>query len=412
MKKAKQFEISQFVVKEAFERVKANKGSAGIDEQSIQKFEEKLEKNLYTLWNRMSSGAYFPPAVRSVEIPKSGGGKRRLGIPTVSDRVAQMVTKMYIEPEVEPKFHPSSFGYRPGRSALHAIEKARAQCMQRWWVIDLDIKAFFDCLDHGIMMKLLREHTNCKWILLYMERWLKAPLQLPDGKLVARQCGSPQGSVVSPLMANIYLHHAFDIWMRENFPRVEFERYADDIVVHCVSEKQAEYVMARIKQRLAQFKLELHPEKAKIVFCKNANRPGSYEQEQFSFLGYTFRPRSCRNSQGQMFVGFVPAISNAAAKKLRQTIRSWQLSKWTARTLEYIASEINPRIQGWINYYGRFHASALDPVLAKVNDHLVKWVARKFKRFHRRLAQARKWLLGIARARPSLFAQWRAGVFP
>lgn len=290
MNKAKQFAISESIVLAAFEKVKANKGAAGVDEQSIEQFEQNLEANLYRIWNRMSSGTYFPPPVKSVEIPKSSGGIRTLGVPTVADRVAQMVVKMYLEPEVEPKFHPDSYGYRPNKSAHDAVAKAAERCHQKWWVIDLDIKSFFDSLDHELMMKMVRLHTNCRWILLYIERWLKAPLQREDGTLVARDRGSPQGSVISPLLANIYLHHAFDTWMVKNCPRVNFERYADDIVVHCY-EGQTRNVLSDITWRLKQFKLEVHPEKTKSVFCKQADRPGDYPNTAFDFLGFTFRPR-------------------------------------------------------------------------------------------------------------------------
>lgn len=294
MHKAKQFAISESVVRAAFEKVKANKGAAGVDEQSVEDFEQNLEANLYKIWNRMSSGTYFPPPVKSVEIPKASGGTRRLGVPTVADRVAQMVVKMYLEPEVEPKFHPDSYGYRPRKSALDAVAKATERCHQKWWVIDLDIKGFFDSLDHAILMRMVRTHTTCRWILLYIERWLKAPLQLEDGTLVARDRGSPQGSVISPLLANIYLHHAFDMWMVKYCPKVKFERYADDIVAHCY-EGQTKNVLSAIAYRLKLFKLELHPEKTKIVYCKQADRPGTYPNMAFDFLGFTFRARGMRN---------------------------------------------------------------------------------------------------------------------
>jgi len=228
MNKAKQFHISETVVQEAFNRVKANRGAAGVDRQSIETFEQELDKNLYKVWNRMSSGSYFPSPVRSVQIPKSAGGMRTLGIPTVEDRVAQMVVKMYLEPEVDKLFHPDSYGYRPGRSALQAVGQARERCFKYDWVIDLDIRAFFDSIDHVQMLELVRKHTNSRWILLYVERWLKAKLQQEDGTLVDRDRGSPQGSVISPLLSNIYLHHAFDSWMAAEMPRIPFERYADD----------------------------------------------------------------------------------------------------------------------------------------------------------------------------------------
>lgn len=412
MKEAKQFEISQTVVREAFERVKANKGAAGVDRQSIEDFEADLERNLYKLWNRMSSGTYFPPAVRCVEIPKKGTGIRTLGVPTVADRVAQMVAKLYLEPTVEPIFHEDSYGYRPTKSALDAVGKTRERCMQRWWAIDLDIRAFFDSLDHQHLVEFLKRHTDNRWILLYTERWLKAPLQKEDGTLSPRDCGSPQGSVISPLYANVFLHHVFDRWMAEKFDTTKFERYADDIIVHCVTEKQAKYILHEIKQRFAEYKLELHPEKTKIVYCKTVNRPGSHEHESFDFLGYTFRPRGCKSANGQMFVGFVPAMSDAAGKEIRQTIRSWKLHQRSEKSLDEIARIINPKVQGWINYYGRFYRSEMVPTLARLNDYLVRWAMRKFKRFHRRPRQARDWLIDLAKAQPTLFAHWKIGVLP
>ncbi len=293
--KARQFVISQATVQEAFVRVKANKGSAGVDKQSIEDFEQDLEKNLYRIWNRMSSGTYFPPPVKCVEIPKKGG-VRRLGVPTVADRVAQMVVKLYLEPEVESQFHKDSYGYRPNKSALDAVATARRRCLERSWVIDLDLQSFFDTLDHTLVLEMLKKHTNCRWILLYVERWLKAPIQLPDGTLAERNCGSPQGSVISPLLSNIVLHHVFDSWLATSYPNVPFTRYADDALVHCETQKQAVYVRDVITRRFAKHMLKVHPQKTKIVYCKDAKRFGSHEHEQFDFLGYTFRPRCAKMS--------------------------------------------------------------------------------------------------------------------
>ncbi len=411
MHKAKQFAISESVVQMAFEKVKANKGAAGVDEQSVEEFEQNLEANLYKIWNRMSSGSYFPPPVRSVEIPKSSGGVRTLGVPTVADRVAQMVVKMYLEPEVEPKFHPDSYGYRPNKSAHDAVAKASERCHRKWWVIDLDIKSFFDSLDHELMMKMVRLHTKCRWILLYIERWLMAPLQREDGTLVARDRGSPQGSVVSPLLANIYLHHAFDMWMVKNCPKVNFERYADDIVVHC-NEGQTRNVLSAITYRLKQFKLEVHPGKSKIVYCKQADRPGDYPNKAFDFLGFTFRPRGMRNKAGQIFLGFGPAISDRAAKEIRQTIRKWELHKRVNTSLEELARTINATVRGWTNYYGRFYKSRLYRPLAGINHFLIKWAMWKYKRKRKQPKQTRTWLIEIAERNPNLFEHWKFGVKP
>jgi group II intron reverse transcriptase/maturase len=412
MNKAKQFWISETIVQEAFNKVKANRGAAGVDKQSVEDFEQELDKNLYRVWNRMSSGTYFPPPVRSVEIPKSTGGTRMLGIPTVEDRVAQMVVKMYLEPEVDKLFHSDSYGYRPGRSALQAIERTRGRCFKYDWVIDLDLKAFFDSIDHNLMMELVRKHTNSRWILLYIERWLKAKIQKEDGTLVDRDCGSPQGSVISPLISNIYLHHAFDAWMAENFPHIPFARYADDAVLHCVSEAQAKLVLSKVSDRLSAYKLGVHPEKTKIVYCKTANRGGTSKYHSFDFLGYTFRPRSCRNFRGEIFLGYGPGISDKAGKRIREEIKTWKLHLRSDASLHEIAKSINKQVQGWINYYGRFTRSAMQSTLAVLNVDLIKWAIRKFKRFKRSPKKVREWFMGIAESNPNLFAHWKAGCPP
>ena len=408
--KTKPFDISKHVVWEAYLRVKANKGAAGIDEQAIADFEKELKNNLYKIWNRMSSGSYFPPPVRTVSIPKSGGGLRKLGIPTVGDRIAQMVVKLYLEPEVEGHFHPDSYGYRPGKSALDAVGQARERCWKYDYVIDLDIKGFFDNLEHSLIMRAVKKHTNSEWILLYIERWLKAPVQQEDGTLVERDRGTPQGSVISPLLANLFMHHAFDKWMQENHPYAPFERYADDVVVHCNSEQQAKYVLTAIAKRLGQCKLELHPEKTRIVYCKDGKRKGSYERERFDFLGFTFRPRLSKDKRGRYFVNFVPAISDKAGKAINGTMRRWRLHLQSDRTLEELAQVVNPRVQGWINYYGSYYRSAIHQHLRQLEAYLVRWAIRKYKRFKRNKPWARVWLGRVARREPGLFAHWRLGI--
>ena len=410
--KAKPFCISKWVVWEAYKRVKANKGAAGVDEESIVDFEGDLKNNLYKIWNRMSSGSYFPPPVRTVEIDKRDGGQRRLGIPTVSDRVAQMVVKMYFEPKVEPHFHPGSYGYRPEKSALEAVGVAQLRCWRYNWVVDLDIRGFFDNIDHDLMVRAVRKHTDCKWILLYVERWLKAPAQMQDGTLVERNKGTPQGGVISPLLANLFLHYAFDKWMERELPTIPFERYADDVICHCVSEKQAKFVRDIVKRRLAECRLELHPEKTKIVYCKDANRPDDYPNEKFDFLGFTFRPRLAMNREGQCYVRFSPAVSNKASKSIRQTIRSWRLSRRSDKSLEDFARMFNPIIRGWINYYGSYYKSALRPIFDQLNRCLRKWAMRKYKKLRGRPRRARYWLGRIARRQPYLFAHWLWGAQP
>jgi group II intron reverse transcriptase/maturase len=409
LNKAKPFDISKRAVWEAYKRVKANKGAAGIDGESIAEFEEDLKNNLYKLWNRMSSGSYFPPPVRGVEIPKDDGRKRPLGIPTVADRIAQAVVKAYLEPEVEQCFHPDSYGYRPGKSAVDAVGVARQRCWRYDWAVDLDIKGFFDNLDHDLLMRAVRKHTDCKWVLLYIERWLKAPVQLEDGSLVERDKGTPQGGVVSPLLANLFLHYAFDEWMRRNYPGLPFERYADDIIVHCRSEKQARWIKAEIGKRLLGCKLELHPEKTKVVYCKDSSRGGKYPDEKFDFLGYTFRPRMSRSRKGHYFVSFSPAVSKKAAMKMRRVMRSWQVHRRSDKSIEDLSQFCNPVLRGWINYYGQYRKSELSRTFQLFNRILIRWAMRKYKRLRRRVNKAVRWLARIVRTQPWLFVHWQAG---
>jgi group II intron reverse transcriptase/maturase len=388
MDQAKPFSISKQVVWEAYKEVKANQGAAGVDSESIEEFEKDLKNNLYKIWNRMSSGTYIPPPVLTVAIPKKDGGQRRLGIPTVGDRVAQTVVKKYLEPEVEPHFHPDSYGYRPGKSALAAVGVTRERCWRYNWVIDLDIRGFFDNLDHALVMRAVGKYTQSRWILLYVERWLKAPIKLEDGTLVEREKGTPQGGVASPLLANIFLHLAFDEWMRRKHPEAPFERYADDIVVHCKSEEQAQQLLRAIEKRLAQCKLDLHPEKTKIVYCKDDDRRGRYGNEKFDFLGYTFRARRSKNRWGRYFINFSPAVSNKAAKKMRQEMRRWRLNLRSDKSIDDLARMWNPVIRGWIQYYGRYYRSALNPVFRHLNVYLVRWAGRKYKRLSRHRQRA------------------------
>lgn len=398
------------MVWEAYLRVKANKGAAGVDDISISKFEEKLKDNLYKLWNRMASGSYMPPPVRAVSIPKANGGERILGIPTVADRIAQMVVTKYLEPLVEPCFHPDSYGYRPGKSALDAVETARKRCWRSDWVIDLDIKGFFDNLDHQLVMRAVRKHTDCRWVLLYLERWLKAPMQREEGTLKNRDRGTPQGGVCSPLLANIFMHHAFDEWMRRNHPQMWFERYADDALVHCKTEPQAILMRRAIEMRLAQCKLELHPEKTQIVYCKDDDRRKKYPQESFDFLGYTFRPRRAKNKYGKFFVSFLPAISNKAKNGIRKDIRGWRIHLITWTSLESIAAKVNPVVRGWYQYYGRFYKSEMYPVLRNVERYLILWARRKYKRLANHGGQARQYLGGVCKRTPGLFEHWKLGL--
>lgn len=410
MNKTKPFSISKQSVMVAWESVKAKKGAGGIDEESLEDFESNLKSNLYKLWNRMSSGTYFPAPVKGVEIVKSDGRKRLLGLPTVSDKVAQAVVKHYLEPQLEPTFHEDSYGYRPGKSALEAVGVARKRCWRQNWCIDLDIKGFFDNLDHELMMKAVRFHTKEKWIHLYVERWLKAPIQQVNGEITARDRGTPQGGIISPLLANLFMHHAFDDWMKRHLPQVKFERYCDDVLAHCRSQKEAKEVLEAIRSRLKECGLELHPEKTKIVYCKDADRKGSYEHESFDFLGYTFRPRLSKNKWGKTFVNFTPAISEQAAKRIRKAIRSWKIHLRSDKNITDLARMYNAQVQGWVNYYGRYYKSAMYPILGNIERNLIRWVMRKYKRYRGHKRRAKHWLGRVRKREPNLFVHWRLGL--
>lgn len=397
----------------AYKRVKANKGSAGIDDQTIEEFDRDLKNNLYKLWNRMSSGSYFPPPVLFSEIPKKDRGKRPLGIPTVADRIAQTVVELVLEPKIEPHFHPDSYGYRPRKSALDAVGVCRQRCWRMDWVLDLDIKGFFDNIRHDLLMHALRRHTDNKWVLLYIERWLAAPFQKRDGTLIERKQGTPQGSVISPLLANLYLHYALDEWLRRNHPSALFERYADDIVLHGRTKMGVERLRDAIRERLMECGLELHPEKTRIVYCKDELRKGSWPIVSFDFLGYTFRPRRSRTKQGRIFVNFSPAISQKSKSEIYEKIRRWQLHRRTDLSLNDLAEWINPIIRGWINYYGKYYKKALYHIFFNLNRILFKWARRKFKRLKGSLSKAIDWFSKVAVRDPKLFAHWeRLGVIP
>jgi len=403
----KPFSISKEIVWEAYLQVRARKGSAGVDAQSMEDFESDLKKNLYRIWNRMSSGTYFPPPVLLVVIPKRDGGERKLGVPTITDRIAQTVVKKILEPLVEPEFHRDSYGYRPGRSAHDAVGRARERCWKFNWVLDLDVQAFFDTLDHALVMRAVKRYTQSRWVLLYVERWLKAPLQLQDGTLEPRTSGTPQGGVISPLLANIFLHLAFDQWMQDTHPEVPFERYADDVIVHCRTEAQAKVLQRSIETRLARCRLRVHPQKTKIAYCKDSNRLESHSVQSFDFLGFTFRPRLARNRRGVFFVSFSPAVSRRAATALRQELRrSYGVPRRTGTDLDGLAQLLNPMLRGWIRYYAAFRPSALHAILRSVDRSLVLWAMRKHKRFKRAPLKADRWLCRVRTRQPLLFAHW------
>lgn len=403
---SKSFEISKWLVWEAYQRVKANRGASGVDGESLGEFEEDLKNNLYRIWNRMSSGTYFPPPVRAVEIPKAGGGIRVLGVPTVADRVAQTVVALALEPRTEAIFHRDSYGYRPGRSAHDALAVCRTRCWSKDWVIDLDIQKFFDSVDHDLMIKAVEANTDQAWVVLYVKRWLVAPLQRPDGELVERDRGTPQGSAVSPVLANLFMHYAFDLWLEREFPTVEFERYADDAVVHCVTERQARAVLSALSARMVEVGLRLHPDKTKIVYCKDDQRRGGFEVTAFTFLGFMFRSRVARNKRGQIFDRFLPAVSPVALAEMGRRLRGWRLHRRTNSSLDDLAARVNPVVAGWMNYYGRFHRSELYPLLGRVNTYLARWARNKYRRL-RAFARLSVWWDGILDRDPVLFTHWR-----
>jgi RNA-directed DNA polymerase len=403
----KSFDISKQEVWDAWLKVKANKGAPGMDGQSIEDFEADLKGNLYKIWNRMSSGSYFPPPVKAVEIPKAhGAGTRILGVPTVADRVAQTVAAARLEEIAEPKFHDSSYGYRPGRSALDAAGKCRERCWQYDWVIDLDIRKFFDSVPWDLIVKAVEANTTLPWVILYVKRWLAAPIVMPGGSLAQRDRGTPQGSAVSPVLANLFLHYALDTWMAGKFPSVPFERYVDDAVVHCRSERQAKMVRGALEERLGQVGLMLHPDKTRIVYCKDGKRRGSHEHTSFTFLGFTFRARAMRSRHGNVFTGFGPAISKDALKKISAEVRSWRLHTHTTLTEKDLARWINPVIQGWMNYYGMFYKTALYPLLRRINGYLMRWLRKKYKRL-RTFKKAHAAWERVTAQHPRFYAQWQ-----
>jgi len=407
----KPFKIDKRLVYDAYKAVKSNAGAAGVDGETIEQFEADLRRNLYKVWNRMSSGSYFPPPVRAVSIPKKTGGQRILGVPTVADRVAQMVVKQLIEPDLDPIFLADSYGYRPGKSALDAVGVTRKRCWKYDWVLEFDIKGLFDNIDHELMLRAIRKHVTCKWALLYIERWLTAPMEQDDGTRSERTRGTPQGGVISPILSNLFMHYAFDLWMTRTHPDLPWCRYADDGLVHCRSEQEAQALKAELQARLTECRLELHPTKTKIVYCRDGKRRGKYPNVKFDFLGYGFRPRLVQNSRDNtLFCGFTPAVSISAMKAMRTTIRELGLRHRTELSLADIARQINPLLRGWIAYYGRYAPSALDPMLRYVNLTLRAWAMRKFKRFATKKIRAGRFLERMAREHADLFVHWRLGL--
>lgn len=411
MQEAKRFNISKEAVSAAFRKVKENAGAYGVDKQSIKDFEEHLDNNLYKIWNRMTSGSYIPKPVRAVSIPKKSGGTRILGIPTVEDRIAQMVAKIYFEPLVEPMFYEDSYGYRAGKSAIQAVGVTRERCFRRDWVVELDITGLFDNIRHDYLMYMVRKHTQEKWLLLYIQRWLKVPFQMEDGTVVQRTSGTPQGGVISPVLANLFLHYVFDDFMVKAYPYITWERYADDGVLHCQTYEQAVYIKGILEERFRQFGLEFNQEKTRIVYCKDDRRKMNHECTSFTFLGYTFRARLCKSKDGRFFVGFTPAVSEKAKTAMKQVVRKWKLQLQANMSLKDIANMINKIVQGWINYYTHYYKTEFYEVLRYVNSCLIKWVKRTYKKRNTR-SRAEHWLGRIAKRDKNLFAHWKFGITP
>lgn len=410
---AKPFNIDRWELYHAYEQVKSKRGSAGIDDIGLAEYGKELKGNLYKLWNRMSSGSYMPKAVKLVEIPKANGGTRALGIPTVEDRIAQMLVVRLIEPSIDAVFHEDSHGYRPNKSAHEAIGKARERCWRYDWVLDMDISKFFDTIDHRLLMKAVERHVEEKWMLLYIRRWLVVPYQKTDGEIMERTCGVPQGSVIGPILANLYLHYSFDKWMEINHPSIKFERYADDTVCHCRSREEAEFLLEILSDRFSVCKLSLNVDKTKIVYCKDDRRRKDHPNVSFDFLGHTFCPRKTMNrAQRKAFTRFLPDISQKAKKRIKNTMRSWKLKSKSHTPLDLIVSEVNPVVRGWMNYYGKYCMHSMKGIMDDFNLMLSRWAKAKYKRFKRKpVYLALKWLGGIAKREP-MFYHWKLGIYP
>ncbi len=396
------------MVKEAYRKVKANQGSAGVDKESLEEFQADLLNNLYTLWNRLSSGSYNPKPVREVLIPKANGSKRKLGIPTVSDRIAQQVIKTYLEPRLEAEFHTNSYGYRPLKSAHQAVAAVRENVRQYPWVIDMDIKSFFDEVNHELLMKALDCHVEEKWVKMYIQRWLECSSQTKEGTLIPKDGkGTPQGGVISPLLSNLYLHYVLDKWLAKHYPQLAFVRYADDIIIHCNNEIEAKQALLAIRQRIQECKLRLNEEKTKLVYCKDYRRKEKKGyKKKFDFLGFTFKPQSTASKSGSMFLGYDCAISQTAQTRIVARWKQQDFHRRSTLTIQEIATEINPQMIGIIRYYGRYKRWALQKLVRHLHYRIAKWVLNKYKGLRGSYSRAYKWIREIKVSYPNMFYHW------
>ncbi len=392
----------------AYRKVRQGGKAVGIDNESWEEFDKNPERNLYVIWNRLASGSYHPQAVREVEIPKKDGKKRKLGIPTLRDRIAQQVVKDYLEKRIERNFHENSYGYRPLKSAHQALDQVRQNCYKHDWVIDLDISKFFDEINHELMLKAVSHVMEEKWVGMYVERWLKMPIQKKDGQLIEKQGkGTPQGGVISPLLANLYLHYTLDVWLTRYYPQTSFVRYADDLVIHCNSKAEAEKVLEAVKKRLAEVKLRINEEKTAIAYCKDYRRTVRHHIVKFEFLGFSFQPRGRKsNRDGKLFAAFTAELSQSSRKKIREVIRRDVNWRNTQREMADIAQYFNPKLRGWIGYYGRYSIRSLRRVLLTLDRKLINWLSTKHKLGYRKSVAK---LAVMKREHPHLFYHWQMG---
>ena len=392
-------------VVDAYRKVKTGGKASGIDEETWEEFNKHPEKNLYVIWNRLSSGSYHPQAVREVEIPKKDGKTRKLGIPTLRDRIAQQVVKDYMETRIDSKFHENSYGYRPMKSAHQAIEQTRQNCHHYDWVIDLDISKFFDEIDHELMLKAVGHLFEEKWVMMYVERWLKMPVMTKEGILEQKQGkGTPQGGVISPLLSNLYLHYTLDLWLSKNYRHVSFVRYADDVVIHCSSKEEAEQLLESVIQRLAETKLRINIAKTKITYCKDYRRKEKQKEVKFEFLGFSFQPRPRQSKfNTTTFLAFSAEISQSNQKRIRDAIKGKLNWKNTTLQIEDIAQSLNAQLRGWISYYGKYSKRRLRETLSTIDKKIIKWLKEKHKTGYRKAVSK---LSMIRQEDPLLFYHW------